>query len=227
MGGGKASSAPRRGKRRAREPGVQLGEEVVRNMVLFGATRVFAEHGLRAASVEHILEAAGVARRTFYRVFRSKEDVAAALYRIGTDSLLDSCRRAVAGEREPLRQVERCIDVHLANARALGRLIFVLGGEAQRPDSPLYARRLEVQLELAAMLQPAVDAAAGAPLDPLLLRGLLVALEAVTRIVLAEGDEGRRVTQHSLDRARRVMIRLASATLAGQGAKIGPLPTRD
>jgi AcrR family transcriptional regulator len=225
--GGKAGSARNPRRRRAREPGVQLGEEVVRNMVLFGATRVFAEHGLRAASVEHILEAAGIARRTFYRVFRSKEDVAVALYRIGTDSLLESCQRAVASERDPLKQVERCIDVHLANARALGRLMFVLGGEAQRPESPLHARRVEVQSAIAFMLQPGQDAAAGAPLDPLLLRGLILALEAVTRIVLTEGDEGRRVTQASIDRARRVMVRLATAALAGGGPQVGPLPTLD
>jgi hypothetical protein len=77
------------------------------------------------------------------------------------------------------------------------------------------------------MLQPGQDAAAGAPLDPLLLRGLILALEAVTRIVLTEGDEGRRVTQASIDRARRVMVRLATAALAGGGSEVGPLPTLD
>ncbi len=226
MGGksGTARKASRKRKRRRREPGVQLGEDVVRNMILFGASKVLAARGLRAASVEQILEAANISRRTFYLMFRSKEDVAMALYRLGTETLLDSCRRAVAAESDSLDQVKRCIDIHLRNARDLGRLIFVLGGEAQRPESPLHARRMEVQNAIVAMLQPGVDAAADGPVDPLLLRGLVLALEAVTRMVLAEGDEGRRVDDASIARARGVMTRIASAALAGAGPKVAPLP---
>jgi AcrR family transcriptional regulator len=226
MGGkaGTARKAPARRARRRREPGVQLGEDVVRNMILFGGSKVFAAHGFRAASVEHILEAANISRRTFYLMFRSKEDVAVALYRLGTESLVDACRRAVEAERDPLGQMLRCIDIHLRNARDVGRLIFVLGGEAQRPESPLYARRMEVQDAIVALLQPGLEAAAGGPVDPLLLRGLMLGLEAVTRMVLAQGDEGRRVDEASIERARRVMARVASATLTGQGPRVTPMP---
>ena len=225
--GGKAGTArtpSRARKRRRRQPGVQLGEDVVRNMILYGASKVFAAHGLRAASVEHILAAADISRRTFYLMFRNKEDVAMALYRLGTDALIASCRRAVAAESDALDQVKRCVDIHLRNARDLGRLIFVLGGEAQRPESPLYARRMEVQSAIVAMLQPGQEVAAGGPVDPLLLRGLVLALEAVTRMVLAEGDEGRRVDDASIERARRVMARIVSASLAGQGPRVAPIP---
>ncbi|MEO8552223.1 MAG: helix-turn-helix domain-containing protein, partial [Kofleriaceae bacterium] len=61
---------------KARATGVQLGGDVARNMIMFGATRVFATMGLREASVEDLLEAGQVSRRTFYRFFKSKEDVA-------------------------------------------------------------------------------------------------------------------------------------------------------
>ena len=52
----------------------------VRTRILRGAAKVFGERGYSASSVEAILEAAQVSRRTFYRTFRSKEDVLAALF---------------------------------------------------------------------------------------------------------------------------------------------------
>src|SRR5690349_4503124 len=97
--------------------GVQLGEESARALILTGAAGVFAELGVRAASVEDILKVSGISRRTFYRFYQSKEDVLDALYRFGTDELLAGCRAAVAQESDPLRQIQQCIEAHLRNAR--------------------------------------------------------------------------------------------------------------
>src|SRR5262245_10624946 len=153
---------PTRQKRGAEPPtsprtptGVQLGGDVARNMILFGATRVFATKGFRAVSVEDLLEAGQVSRRTFYRFFKSKDDVALALYTLGTSSLLEACRRAITSESDLITQLERCIDIHLANAKSMGRIIYVLGGEAQSLESPLHWRRMEVHDLLVAMFRDA------------------------------------------------------------------------
>ncbi len=204
--------------------GVQLGEASARAHVLQGAAIVFANRGFRAASVEDLLAAAGISRRTFYRLYESKEDVAEALYRLGTENLLDACRLAVSRETEALRQLQGCIDAHLKNARDMGRLVFVLGGEAQRLESSLHARRMEVHEVLVQMLHDGMPQRGGRRVDPLLLRALVLALEGVTRIVLEEGDEGRHVADASIERARRVMSRLGSATLVGEGPGVAPLP---
>ena len=217
-------SRPRKQPKSARVPGAQLGEDNARALILVGAAGAFAERGLRVTSVEDLLVAAGVSRRTFYRLYGSKEDVAAALYHLGTEHLLAACRQAVHEEPDPLRQIERCIDAHLANAREFGRLVFVLGGEAQRLESALHARRMEAHASLVELL---VGEAGGRyeKIDPLLVRGLLLALEGAVRIVLEEGDEGRRVSDASLVRVRRVMLRMATATLAGEGPGVAPLPS--
>lgn len=187
---------------------MQLGEASARAIILRAAGLVFAEHGVRAASVAHILAAAGVSRRTFYRFYQSKEHVMHALYCAGTDALLDACRAAVRDEPDPTRRVARCIDVHLGNARDLGRLVWVLGGEAQHHESSLHARRMEVFATLADLLR---DARPGD--DPLLHRALVLALDGVVRLMLEEGDEGRRITPAAYARARAVMLRVATATL--------------
>jgi AcrR family transcriptional regulator len=188
-------------------------------MIMFGATRVFVTKGFRAVSVEDLLEAGQVSRRTFYRFFKSKDDVALAMYTLGTASLVESCRRAIAKDDDLISQLERCIDIHLSNAQQMGRLVYVLGGEAQSLESPLYARRMEVHELLVDMFR---DRGA---VDPLLIRALVIALEQITRVVLEEGDEGRRVTAPAIARARAVMLRITTGTIAGHGARVSPLPT--
>lgn len=205
-----------------RATGVQLGGDVARNMIMFGATRVFAQHGFRDVSVEDLLAAGQVSRRTFYRFFKSKDDVALAMYTLGTASLLEACRRAIAEAGDLLSQLERCVDVHLRNARDMGRLVFVLGGEAQSLESPLHARRMEVHQVLVEMFRSADPGVA--KLDPLLLQTLVLALEQITRAILLEGDEGRRVSEASIARARRVMLRVATGTVAGTGSRVSPMP---
>jgi len=46
-----------------------------RQELLRAATRIFAKRGYRAASISDVIEAAGVARGTFYLYFRSKQDI--------------------------------------------------------------------------------------------------------------------------------------------------------
>jgi AcrR family transcriptional regulator len=207
--------------------GVQLGEDVVRAMILRGAAKVLAARGVRATGIEDVLEASRVSRRTFYRMYGRKEDVMLALYRIGTERLLQACRTALDEENDPLRQAQLCIDAHLQTARDQSRLMFVLGGDAHHQESALYARRIEVHEALASMMAARAKASMPRPPDKLVFRALLFALEGVTRLVLAEGDDGRHVTPESLERARAVMLRVATATLAGDGEGVAPLPAYD
>lgn len=191
-------------------------------MIVAAGARVFAAKGIRETSVEDLLEAANVSRRTFYRFFNSKEDVALALYVFGTTQLIDRWKLAIAAATGTLDAFARCIDVFIMNAAMLGRLIFVLGGEATRQESPLHKRRMEVHDAFVAMLQAADPAIAR--IDPLVLRATLFALEAVTRHILTEGDEGRRVSPASFDRARKVMNRIVTAGFAGHGDGVAPMP---
>lgn len=200
---------------------MQLGEPVVRGMVMMAAAKTFAERGYRAVSVEDLLTAANISRRTFYKAFSGKDDVGLALYRFGTDSLVDGCRRALVGDADLLTRILSCIDIHLRNAATMGRLIYVLGGEASHQDSPLYEVRMAVHERLVEML---LAADSERTVDPLFVRTLVLALEAMVRRVLAEGDEGRDVREASIDRARRVMARIVTGAIAGEGPLVTELP---
>lgn len=217
----KSKATTAKAAERARQPGkvvrarnasgVQLGEDAARALILQGAAVVFAKQGARLSSVEDILATSGVSRRTFYRLFEGKDDVLLALYCVGTEKLLAACRRAVAQSSDPLLRFERCVEAHLRNTRHLARLIFVLGGEAQRHESPLHTRRMHVHDELVSML---TSGPLPASKDPLAVRALILALEGIVRFGLQSSDEGRSVSDESLAQAKRVMMKLGAAAIA-------------
>ncbi|MDC9612193.1 TetR/AcrR family transcriptional regulator, partial [Pseudoalteromonas sp. GABNS16H] len=70
----------------AREEGGQRSQ--ARAEILIHSMQVFAQRGLQRTTVQHLLDASDVSRRTFYKYFRSKMDVLESIYRIFVDNML-------------------------------------------------------------------------------------------------------------------------------------------
>jgi AcrR family transcriptional regulator len=71
--GGARPRRPRADDGRVRR--AQLQREERREQVLHAARRVFSTHGYHASSIAHIIDAAGIARGTFYLYFVSKRAI--------------------------------------------------------------------------------------------------------------------------------------------------------
>src|ERR1700694_4431274 len=76
-----------------------------RDRILAAASALFARNGIRAVGVDAIIAAAGVAKASFYRHFRSKDDLVVAWLRDGRARWLDrvraeSARRATSASDE-------------------------------------------------------------------------------------------------------------------------------
>lgn len=72
-------------KRGGRPPLTESRKDEIRLEIAFAAVRLFTEQGLDATSVAQIAEAAGIATRTLWRYFPSKEACAAPLLSFGLD----------------------------------------------------------------------------------------------------------------------------------------------
>ncbi|WP_435841616.1 TetR/AcrR family transcriptional regulator [Streptomyces collinus] len=70
------------------------------------AAGLFVRHGLRATRAEDIAQAAGIAPRTFYRYFATKEEAVAPLYAAGAQRWVEAVRAAPA-EAGVLRALEQ------------------------------------------------------------------------------------------------------------------------
>jgi AcrR family transcriptional regulator len=84
---------------------IVLDRETRRAQLLDAATTVFARRGYRHASITEIIEAAGVARGTFYLYFESKEEVFLALI----DRWFEDVERGLEQMGQAIRSPEDCL----------------------------------------------------------------------------------------------------------------------
>jgi AcrR family transcriptional regulator len=183
-----------------------LTARVIENGILAAAMKVFPKRGFAATRVEDLLEEAGIARRTFYRYFTSKEDVLAAVYELATSVLLAALDEAsaidsTAGVRAG---VELYVDFHVENAG----LLRVLLEESVRSDSPLAALRRRFRTRMLKVFVRAATTRGLAPLDGFTYVALVSALEGVTLELLEASASAADV-----ERAKRAVLALVDRGL--------------
>jgi AcrR family transcriptional regulator len=161
--------------------------------IVAAAVQVFVERGYTDTRVEDILQRAGIARRTFYKYFRSKEAVLLAIYELGTSELLKAIRAAASAAGDPLEGVRFGLDVYLDAHVGSGPLMRILIEQAARPDSELAATRRRFREQLVQLLDDAVRAAAGESRDPMLYAALIAALEGISLDLVTAGVKKRDV----------------------------------
>jgi AcrR family transcriptional regulator len=208
----------------ATEPGVarngrRLDAYSLRSRIIGKAAGVFGKRGAADTTVEDILRAASVSRRTFYRFFQSKEDVLDALHEIGCNMLIGAARQVAALPGDPVERLNRALDAYLDYHVTVGaNVMYVVQGESMRAGSKLGPRRRAFLDTMVGLLAAEMEKATGLRVDPLLLRSLLVAIESVSLMLRAESENG----EFELARAKRVMRRIVLATVAAPAGDIVP-----
>ena len=100
------------------------------------ALDVMRRNGFQGASVQDILDHAGLSTRAFYRQFRSKDDLLLAMFRTASDPDVAQVTRTAAGAPTALDAVRTWIDEMLAMAfdpRRVRRLV-IFNSVARQAD---------------------------------------------------------------------------------------------
>jgi AcrR family transcriptional regulator len=175
-----------------------LATRIGQGGIVAAAAKIFARRGFTDTRVEDILEEAGVARRTFYKYFSSKDDVLAAVYELATGELIRAMREVQT--TEPLVAVRLGLDLFLDYHVENAPLLRVLLEQALLSGSPLAAARRRFRADLVQILDLAVRVSTGETHDPMLYAALISALEG-TSLDLFATDTG----PTHVARAKRVM----------------------
>lgn len=203
-----ARSSTRRGALRA-VPGAEPAvAEPVRIRILRGAAQAFGRLGFGGTSVEAILAAASVSRRTFYKEFRSKEDVLRVLFESSVQRLLGAVRAASTGPLPARARLEASIEAYVSVHSKAGALARVLLLEQFSPDSPLAAQRDAAMNAFSALITAAIKGEGRAAPDPILVHGVVAALNQIAVQMAAEYPDGNWDTARAKTAMLRVMIAL-------------------
>lgn len=212
---------------RSRQVGAPRGRKrldsySLRSRIIGKAAGVFEKRGAADTTVEDILRAAGVSRRTFYRFFQSKEDVLDALHEIGCNMLIGAARQIALQPGEPTERLARALEAYLDYHVTAGTgVMYVVQGESMRAGSKLAPRRRAFFDTMTELFAAEMQRATGLRVDPLLLRSLLAAMESVSLMLRSE-SEGE---PFDMERAKRVVLRIVMATIAAPpGSGVPPLP---
>ena len=147
--------------------------------ILMAAESIFGERGFGSVSVEDILNLADVSRATFYQHFKSKEELAAALFDRALEVLTESVLARFASETTLEGKIAAGLDVYLELWQRHGRLVQELSIEALRPGSKLAPARKRVVDAVVEVLCARAYEETGRRYDPIACEHLILGIEAV------------------------------------------------
>lgn len=191
--------------------GVPLGgadeDSSVRLRILRGAAAVFGKRGYGATAVEAILDSAGVSRRTFYKHFRSKEDVLRVLFENSVAMLLGAVREAQRSGAAPSERIASGVEAYIRVHARAGPLARVLLLEQFSPSSPLAQQRDAAMHAFSALISEGFAREGRTPPDSVLIHGVVAAINQIAVQMATEYPEG----EWDVDRAKRAMLRILTA----------------
>ncbi|CBL45726.1 Transcriptional regulator [gamma proteobacterium HdN1] len=188
--------------------------------VLFYSIGVFARKGIADTTVQDLLEAANVSRRTFYKYFKNKVDVLECIYEIASNQLIGRFRAEMNLDSVSVFVV-RCVGLYFDYHTTLGPLVRMMTEEARRSDSPLAQHREKTIDHLVRLFNDKYVEKVGVHLDLQVYYALIWAMESASIHLLTN----TKCTHEDVERCKSVMAAIAARVMVSDPDEAIPLPT--
>jgi AcrR family transcriptional regulator len=175
-----------------------------RERLLESAHDLFASRGIRAVSVEQLLEASGVGRASFYRHFESKDDLVVAVLAHYNEHWQTMLRSQVPERGAGVLGVFDILAERFAEPDYRGCLALTALIEFRDPDDPIHRAAVEHQEATAAGLAALLDPAPPVATRERLGRQLLQLVDAA--MLAALYDPGPRPASDARETARALLL---------------------
>ena len=157
----------------------ELVDAITREAIFEGAVAVLTKYGLDGATMDRVAEAAGIAKGSLYKYFRTKKELLQFVHNRVVEPVQEALRHLVEEEQcpapEKLTRITRRWREHLMDNRPLFEfLINDRTAKATLLDSEMTARALAVQ-QVAAIIEQGIKEGTFRPVDPLLVGDMFVA----------------------------------------------------
>lgn len=194
----------------AREEGGQRSQ--ARAEILIHSMQVFAQRGLQRTTVQHLLDASDVSRRTFYKYFRNKMDVLESIYRIFVDNMLLHFHKEVKQASSANDIIRNTTKVYFDYHMSMGPVIKLMMEEARSSDSALAPHRTRAQTLASEVLAVQINRYTGKNYEPLVFLTMLWMLENYSLYIFEDGG----FSQERLDQCLRVAVGVAESLVLGE-----------
>jgi AcrR family transcriptional regulator len=194
----------------AREEGGQRSQ--ARAEILIHSMQVFAQRGLQRTTVQHLLDASDVSRRTFYKYFRNKMDVLESIYRIFVDNMLLHFHKEVKQASSANDIIRNTTKVYFDYHVSMGPVIKLMMEEARSSDSALAPHRTRAQTLASEVLAVQINRYTGKNYEPLVFLTMLWMLENYSLYIFEDGG----FSQERLDQCLRVAVGVAESLVLGE-----------
>lgn len=188
--------------------------------VLEGAAIAFGRIGYARVRVEDILEAAGVSRPTFYKLYASKDEVFEVLSERHHNEIRKRIQAAADAYDNAPMQLYAMVEAFLRWRAGLGPLGRVLDLEARRPNTMLTKHRALTLKRLTKLSRDISIASGRQPADPVMINALICAHESVADALLVAD----KVDEATIQRAIHICFRVAAGAMALPGDPLPPIP---
>ncbi|GAB5451555.1 MAG: hypothetical protein Hals2KO_18830 [Halioglobus sp.] len=143
-----SASARQRPRRPGRPAAAALSGEQLREAIVAGGARVYAERGYHGVTVEHVLEEAAISRPTFYRYFSDRYAVLDEMIGAVNDQLRDLILSAVVDADDIDELLHNVVEAYFTWGESIGPMAGPLYCEINDRASPASKHRERLLREL-------------------------------------------------------------------------------
>lgn len=191
--------------------------------VLFNSIGVFTSKGIEDTTVQDLLDAANISRRTFYKYFKNKVDVLESIYQMAAELMVVRFRTVAAAANTMSDFLVQCVELYFDYHSHLGPLVRMMTEEARRAESPLASHRETLLGHIVELFDSKYFEIEGVHLDTKVYYSLIWMMESATMNLLANLP----CEQAEVDEYKAVMCAIigrVAMTSPEQWSSIPPIP---
>ena len=197
-----------------------LANKGARADVLSSAASVFTEKGVEETTVQDLLEAANVSRRTFYKYFKNKVDVLESIYGMQSELMLKQFQQQQTESDSMSDFIVRCVDLYLGYHVKIGPLLRMMVEEARKSDSPLAVHRHALLDHIVSLLDEKYKELEGVHLNKKVFYALIWMLESVSMNILSQLP----CSDKELEEYKETMFAIASRVVLPNSSNCSDIP---
>ncbi|CAM3545523.1 TetR/AcrR family transcriptional regulator [Parendozoicomonas haliclonae] len=179
--------------------------------IMLRAVPVFVARGISGTTVNHLINASGVSRRTFYKYYAGKSAVLEHIYRAGGRLFVTRLDQIISRTSCVDSLVEESVGLFFEHHASIGSLILLLEEEAMRRDSPLAAMRQKIYDQVASRLKVAIADRQPSPPDTMVLYTLIWTMESASLNLMRD----QRYSMDDINRVKKVVVHILKSSLTG------------